>query len=61
MGRVSSGGLGYALGCSIAYAWLPARRAADGTRLSVEVFGERVGAEVRTDPLYDPTGERIRS
>ena len=61
VGRVSSGGLGYALGCSIAYAWLPAQRAADGTRLSVEVFGERVGAEVRTDPLYDPTGERIRS
>jgi hypothetical protein len=25
------------------------------------VFGESVGAEVRRDPLYDRTGERIRA
>jgi 4-methylaminobutanoate oxidase (formaldehyde-forming) len=47
VGRVSSGGLGYSLGLSIAYAWVPAERVQAGTRLSVEVFGETVGAEVR--------------
>jgi glycine cleavage system aminomethyltransferase T len=61
IGRVSSGGLGHSLGVSIAYAWLPAERARPGTRLSVEVFGATVGAEVREEPLYDPKGERIRA
>jgi 4-methylaminobutanoate oxidase (formaldehyde-forming) len=61
IGRVSSGGLGYAVGRSIAYAWVPASVAAVGTRLSVEVFGEAVGAEVAAEPLYDPTGARLRS
>ena len=44
VGRVSSGGLGYSLERSIAYAWLPAAHAEVGTRLSVEVFGEIVVA-----------------
>ena len=60
VGRVTSGGLGYSLGLSIAYAWLPAELTRPGTRLVVEVFGQSVGAEVRKDPLYDPKGERIR-
>ena len=61
VGRVSSGGLGYTLGVSIAYAWLPAEHAAPGTSLTVEVFGVLVGAEVRTDPLFDPVGARLRA
>ena len=61
VGRVTSGGLGYSLGLSIAYAWLPAELTRPGTRLDVEVFGQSVGAEVRKEPLYDPRGERIRA
>ena len=60
VGRVTSGGIGYWLDASIAYAWMPAAHAAPGTRLMVEVFGESVGAEVRTDPLFDPAGARLR-
>lgn len=60
VGRVSSGGLGYSLGVSIAYAWLPIAAAQAGTIVSVEVFGEAVPAEVRADPLYDPTGTNLR-
>jgi 4-methylaminobutanoate oxidase (formaldehyde-forming) len=60
VGRVSSGGLGYSLGVSIAYAWLPVDASAPGTAVSVEVFGEVVPAEVRADPLFDPTGARLR-
>src|SRR5919204_133512 len=59
--RVTSGGIGYFLGTSIAFAYLPADAAEAGTALSVEVFGERVEALVVDDPLYDPKGERIRS
>jgi glycine cleavage system aminomethyltransferase T len=60
VGRVTSGGVGYAIDKSIAFAYLPAELAS-GTSLAVEVFGARVDAEVAPDPLYDPTGIRIRS
>jgi glycine cleavage system aminomethyltransferase T len=60
LGRVTSGGFGYAVGKSIAFAYLPAEVADVGTRVQVEVFGERVGAEVVREPLWDPEGERIK-
>ena len=61
VGRVTSGGYGFAVERSIAYAYLPPDRAAVGTRGEVEVFGRWVGFEVAAEPLYDPTGARIRS
>jgi glycine cleavage system aminomethyltransferase T/glycine/D-amino acid oxidase-like deaminating enzyme len=61
VGRVTSGGFGYAVGASIALAYVPAVHAAPGTRLEVDIFGEWVGAEVRREPLYDPDGLRIRA
>ena len=61
VGRVTSGGYGFAVERSIAYAYLPPDRAAIGTRGEVEVFGEWVGFEVAREPLYDPTGARIRA
>jgi len=57
---VTSGGYGYSLERSIAYAYLPARHAEAGTRVEIEVFGEQVAAEVTTEPLWDPGGDRIR-
>jgi hypothetical protein len=32
-----------------------------GTEVDVEVFGERVGAVVSSEPLYDAAGSRIRA
>ena len=61
VGRVTSGGYGFAVERSIAYAYLPPDRAAVATRGEVEVFGEWIGFEVTREPLYDPAGERIRS
>lgn len=61
VGRVTSGGYGFAVERSIAFAYLPPDRAAVGTRGEIDVFGEWVGFEVARDPLYDPTNERIRS
>ena len=61
VGRVTSGGYGYTVERSIAYAYLPAADAGVGTRVAVEIFGEWVAGEVAAEPLYDPTGERIRS
>lgn len=59
VGRVTSGGYGYTVGRSITYAYLPAA-AEVGTKVEVGVFGEWVSGEVVRDPLYDPSGERLR-
>ena len=59
-GRVTSGGYGYTLGASIAYAYLPAEHAEAGTQVAVEVFGEWIDGEVRAEPLFDPDGQRVR-
>ena len=61
VGRVTSGGYGFAVERSICYAYLPADAGAIGSRGEVEVFGEWIGFEVAREPLYDPKGERIRS
>ncbi|HEY4887490.1 MAG TPA: FAD-dependent oxidoreductase [Candidatus Dormibacteraeota bacterium] len=59
-GRVTSGGYGYTVGRSIAYAYVPAS-AAVGTAVEVEIFGTWVAGQIAKDPLYDPSGEKIRS
>jgi 4-methylaminobutanoate oxidase (formaldehyde-forming) len=59
-GRVTSGGYGYTVGKSIAYAYLPEELEV-GTRVEVEIFGEWVPGEIAAEPLFDPAGERIRS
>src|SRR4051812_5046627 len=59
-GRVTSGGYGYTVERSIAYAYLPAEHAAPGTEVAVEIFGDWVDGEVAKEPLWDPEGSRIR-
>ena len=59
-GRVTSGGFGHRVGKSIAFAYLPAEIEV-GARTEVGIFGRWVGAEVVSDPLYDPKMERVRS
>ncbi len=59
--RVTSGGYGYTVGESIAFAYLPLNLAAAGTPLAVEVDGARVPARVEREPRYDPTNGRIKS
>ncbi len=62
LGRLRSGGYGHTVGRNIGLVYLPADLArAVGTPLEVEVFGERVSAEVAPDVLYDPEGARIRA
>ncbi|MFL5872152.1 MAG: FAD-dependent oxidoreductase [Solirubrobacterales bacterium] len=59
-GRVTSGGYGYTVGRSIAYAYLPPE-AEPGTAVEVEIFGRWVEGEVAEEPLFDPKGERVRA
>jgi glycine cleavage system aminomethyltransferase T/glycine/D-amino acid oxidase-like deaminating enzyme len=60
-GRVTTGGYGYTLGSSIAYAYLPPENADPETEVAVEIFGEWVEGRVAKEPLLDPKGERIRA
>jgi glycine cleavage system aminomethyltransferase T len=59
-GRVTTGGYGYTVGRSIAYAYLPPDRADPGGEVAVEIFGRWVGGEVAREPLFDRDGERVR-
>jgi 4-methylaminobutanoate oxidase (formaldehyde-forming) len=61
VGRVTSGGYGYTVEQSIAYAYLPSEHAEPGTPVAVDIFGEWVTGEVAAEPLFDPAGDRIRT
>lgn len=61
LGRVTSGGYGYTVGASIAYAYLPEGRSQPGTEVSVDVFGERMPGVVVTQPLLDPKSTRVHA
>ena len=59
VGRVTSGGYGYAVQRSIAYAYLPPE-VSIGDPVEIDIFGQWVGGEVAAEPLYDPEGQRLR-
>jgi glycine cleavage system T protein len=60
VGRLRSCAYGYTVRRTVALAYLPSDLGV-GDRVEVEVFGERVPAEVAEDVLVDPDGKRIRS
>jgi glycine cleavage system aminomethyltransferase T/glycine/D-amino acid oxidase-like deaminating enzyme len=61
VGRITTGGYGYTIGRSIAYAYLPPEQAQPGIELDVEIFGSWIEGVVAEEPLFDPRSERIRS
>ena len=61
VGEVTTAAFGYRIGASVALAMLRPDLCAPGTRVEVEVYGERRAATVRGDaPLWDPANERLR-
>ena len=64
VGRVTSGAVGYHVGRSIAFGYLPASGPGAGApdeEVDVLMFGDWVPARVAAEPLFDPEGQRIRS
>src|SRR6056297_207082 len=62
VGETTSGAWGYRVGASVALAMLRADLAVPGTKLEVEIYGERCAATVQADaPLWDPENERLRA
>ena len=60
-GRVTTGGYGYTIERSIAYAFVPPERGEAGTLAEIEIFGQWIGGEVASEPLFDPRMERIKA
>jgi dimethylglycine oxidase len=58
---VTSANYGYSIGRGIAYGYLPAALAVEGTPVEVEYFGARHAARVSAEPLWDPKGERLKA
>ncbi|WP_151720432.1 GcvT family protein [Gemmobacter serpentinus] len=62
VGEVTSAAFGHRLGHGVALAMLRADLAQPGTRLEVEIFGQRIAAEVLPDgPAYDPANARLKA
>ncbi|MFT2215640.1 GcvT family protein [Rhizobium giardinii] len=62
VGETTSGGYGHRIGKSIALGMLRSDLHEPGTRLEIEIFGQRRAATVHAnEPLWDPKNERIRA
>ncbi|HRV61553.1 GcvT family protein [Albidovulum sp.] len=62
VGETTSGGWGYRVGKSIALGMLRTDLAVAGTRVEVEIYGERYAAVVQEDcPIWDPENARLRA
>ena len=61
VGQVSSGGYGFSVEKSLAFAYVKPEAAEPGTELEVMVLGERRPARVLAEPVYDPDNHRPRA
>jgi dimethylglycine dehydrogenase len=61
IGVTTSGGYGYTVGKSLAFAYVPPEHAAIGTAISVMLYGDRHAARIIANPIFDPTSARCRA
>ena len=61
VGLVTSGGWSYTLNTSIALGYVRADLARHGSKLEIEIFGERRPGTVGREPLFDPQNTRLRA
>jgi heterotetrameric sarcosine oxidase gamma subunit len=61
IGHVTSSNFGYSVGKQIAYGYVPAEYAMEGTRVEIMYFGERYDVTVAAEPLFDPKMTRLRA
>ena len=61
VGIVTSAGWSFTLDCSIALGYVTPSHSSSGTTLQIEIFGERVDATVRSEPLYDAGNSAARA
>ena len=59
VGLTTSGGYGFTVDESLAFAYVSARAAEPGTELGVLILGERRSAVVLDGPIFDPENARL--
>ncbi|MGI9331565.1 MAG: GcvT family protein, partial [Gammaproteobacteria bacterium] len=60
-GITTSGGYGFATAQSLAFAYVEPAYVQPGTELEIDVLGQRIGARVIEQPVYDPQNLRLRA
>ncbi|MCA0432628.1 MAG: hypothetical protein LCH46_05140 [Proteobacteria bacterium] len=61
VGVTTSGAFGHAVGKSLAFAYVPPGKAAEGTAFEVMVFGEMRKARIIPESIWDPENARLRA
>jgi dimethylglycine dehydrogenase len=61
VGWVTSGGYAHFAGKSVALGYVPREVAAANDRFEIEIIGKRYKARPQREPLFDPSGNRMRS
>ena len=60
VGFVTSGGYSHHCQKSVAIGFVPVNIANAGQKVEIEILGRRCGAELISDPLFDPQAQRMR-
>jgi len=58
---VTSGGYGFRINKSLAFAYIQAVLAKDETELLVEIQGQKRKAKILNAPAYDPENKKLKS
>ncbi len=62
VGWITSGGYAHYTGLSLAWGYIPAELAAEGTEgFEIEIIGHRRPARLQLEPALDPAGLRMRA
>src|SRR5699024_529524 len=60
VGYTASSDFGYTVGKTITFAWLDPEHSRADTEVVIKHFNRSVPAVVASDPLYDPSGSKMR-
>ncbi|MEE2790948.1 MAG: FAD-dependent oxidoreductase [Acidobacteriota bacterium] len=60
VGRVTSGGWGHRVGCSLALGYVDSSLSEPGTKVAVEILDQKQPATVVRAPYYDPENKKLR-
>ena len=61
IGLTTSGGYGYTVEQSLAFAYVKPAYAEPGTTFEIDVLGDKLQAVILADPAYDPSSARLRA
>jgi dimethylglycine dehydrogenase len=61
IGYVTSGGYAHHVGESIAFSYLDKEDINSGKNIQVEINGDMYDSIIINEPLYDPSGKKMRS